>query len=284
MYLNSTTHIFGQEDGPSLEISAGIHKYEFACQLPQHLPYSVTLKYADIVYYVEVLLDIPWKFDKQIKIPITIIPHEDLNLYQNLKVPQTFEISQCTCSILCIPGSLMMTVHLHCTGFAIGHEVTIDIDYVNKSHINVSATKVTLYRKIQYKSQKPSRKTKTEKQVMLVATSVGVKAGITHSFGMSFKIPTGMLCSNKEHCKSATISYLIRIESVLNSYYPNPEVRFPITIGTIPIRDETQFLQTTTTFIQPSAPIDDEVLDEFRKLIDLGVIHVLCNALQGEGV
>ncbi|KAL7040023.1 hypothetical protein ACKWTF_000220 [Chironomus riparius] len=264
VYLNSTTHIFGQEDGPDLEISAGVHKYEFACQLPQHLPYSVTLKYAEINYYVEVVLDIPWQFDKEIKIPIKIMPYEDLNLCQNLKVSQTFEISQCTCSILCIPGSLMMTAHLPCTGFAVGHEVTIDIDYVNKSHINVSATKVTLYRKIQYISQKPSRKTKTEKQIMLVASSVGVKAGITHSFGMSFKIPTGILCSNKGYCKTASISYSMRIESVLSSYYPNPEVRFPVTIGTIPIRVGSLLSQTMTSFMElPSNSIEEEVAEEF---------------------
>ncbi|XP_070494892.1 arrestin domain-containing protein 3-like [Chironomus tepperi] len=262
IYLNTTDHIFGQEDGPELELLAGIHKYEFACQLPQHLPYSVSLKYAEISYYVEVLLDTSWKFDQEIKIPIHIIPHEDLNLYKNLKVSQTFEITQCTCSILCIPGSLMMTAHLPRTGFAVGHDVIIDIDYINKSHINVTATKVTLYRKIQYISQKPSRKIKTEKQVVLEASSVGVKAGITHSFGMSFKIPTDMLCSNKEHCKSACISYIMRIEAVFSSYYPNPEVRLPVVIGTVPIKDENSFSQTITSFIHPSVPMNEEEIDQ----------------------
>jgi len=266
IYLNSRSYMFGQSGGPTFEMPAGVHRYEFTCQLPPHIPYTVGLQHAEIGYYVEAVLDIPWKFDKESKIPLTIIPYVDLNFYQHLRIPQNFEMYKNTCSLFCETGRVQMTIHVPYTGFAIGQKVPVKFSYINKSNVDVLRTKMTLKRIITYNAQTPHPKTKIKKENMFFAITDGCKNGETVSFDSIFEIPIVMLCTNDNVCRVASIAYVMKIEAVFGGLRSNLKTVFPVIIGTNPIREEDPFPQNpfpspalnpyqySVPMIQPSAP------------------------------
>lgn len=270
IYLNSRTYLLGQSGGPTFEMPPGIHRYEFTCQLPPHLPYTVGLKHAEIGYYVDVVLDIPWQFDKESKVPLIIIPYVDLNFYQHLRIPQNFEMCKNTCSLFCETGRLQMTIHVPYTGFAIGQKVPVKFSYINRSNCDVLRTKMTLTRITSYNAQTPHPKTKTKEEDMFVAITDGVKNGETISFDSIFEIPKVMLCTNDNFCRVVTITYVMKIEAVFGGLRSNLKIVFPVVIGTMPIREEDPFpqnpvpspalnpFQYSVPMFQPSAP-------DFRK-------------------
>ncbi|KAL7040021.1 hypothetical protein ACKWTF_000218 [Chironomus riparius] len=129
VYLNSRTYLFGQRGGPTFEIQPGVHRYEFACQLPERLAYTAELRHGSIRYHVEAVLDIPWSFDKETKIPFTVVRYDDLNFFPELRIPLKYEEIKTFCCLFCKSGPFIMTVAMPYTGLAVGQTVNITIDY-----------------------------------------------------------------------------------------------------------------------------------------------------------
>lgn len=282
VYLNSRTYLFGQHGGPSFEIQPGIHRYSFACQLPDLLPYTVELKHGSIRYHAEAVLDIPWSFDKEIKMPFTLVRHDDLNMYSELRVGQKYEEVKTFCCLFCESGPLIMTVTVPYTGFAVGHGVNIKIDFVNKSDVDVLRTKLKLKRRIEYTARTPEWKTKSDTEKMVEKITDGVKGGESNYIETNFDIPHTLMCSNGVYCQVVTISYSMEVEGEVDGCHSNPEIIFPIVIGSIPIRFDSQYIQPQVPIgqilpiidhsmpqvpiIQPSAPVDNQYMNDLRKV------------------
>lgn len=294
MYLNSRTYLFGQSGGPTFEIHPGVHRYEFACQLPDQLPYTAELKHGSIRYYAEAVLDIPWSFDKEIKVPFTVVRYDDLNMFPELRIPLKYEEIKTFCCLFCASGPLIMSVAMPCTGLAIGQTVNITIDYSNKSDVDVLQTKMKLKRNISYTSHTPERKTRSDTEKMVEKVTEGVKGGGTNCIQTTFEIPQSMMLSNGRFCQVVTVSYAMEIEAIVDGCHSNPEVIFSIVIGSIPINFDTQYTtpqismgqsqptipqvpfgqpimpqvpfgQPQAPFIHPSAPVADDYMNDLRK-------------------
>ncbi|KAL7040025.1 hypothetical protein ACKWTF_000222 [Chironomus riparius] len=257
-YINSKTYLIGQLGEPTFEMPPGTHRYEFTCQLPPHIPYTVGLKHAEIQYYVEAVLDIPWHFNKESKVPFFIIPYLDLNFYQHLKAPRSIEAFKNIQTVFCKSGRLQMTVHLPYSGFAIGQKVPIKIDYENKSNVDVSSTKMILRRIVSYHAQTPHPSVKVDAEDLIVTNTVGVKAGDSTSCESIFEIPIVILCTNEKSCRVLSITYAMKIEAVLSGWHSNINVVFPVVIGTVPIQfisqESTSYHLSQVPYVQPTAP------------------------------
>lgn len=70
----------------SFELTPGYHVYPFSYELPQNLPSSFTGQVGSVTYYVEVIVDRPWKWDQKIKFPFILVSPYDLNMFPKLKV------------------------------------------------------------------------------------------------------------------------------------------------------------------------------------------------------
>ena len=215
VYLNSRTYLFGQRGGPTFEIHPGIHKYDFVCQLPDMLPYTVELRHGSIRYYVEAVLDIPWSFDKEIKVPFTVVRCDDLNLSPELRIAQKYEEVKTFCCLFCASGPLVMTVSIPYTGFAVGQRVPIKIDYVNKSDVDVERTRIKLKRYFSYTSHTPERKTRVDAEKMVETYVEGVRGGASKNIETNLEIPQTMMCSNGKFCEVVRISYAVVLEGVV---------------------------------------------------------------------
>lgn len=150
VYVNTKTYLFGHDGATAVEMPSGTHRYNFALQLPPLLPASFEASHGHIRYEVEAVLDVPWGFDKEFKLQFTIVRNDDLNFDPQLRMPCQMEEITTFCCLFCQSAPLMMTVSVPCTGFAAGQNIPININYVNKSDVDATRTKINLKRIIRY--------------------------------------------------------------------------------------------------------------------------------------
>ena len=120
VYLNIKTYLFGHKGANSIIIEAGIHRYNFECQLPAQLPGSFEAKHGHVRYHIEACLDIPWRFDEETTLQFTVVQNDDLNRFSDLKLPCQNEIVKTFCCLFCESEPLFITVTIPCSGFAPG--------------------------------------------------------------------------------------------------------------------------------------------------------------------
>lgn len=276
VYLNSKTYLFGQSGGSSFDVQPGSHKYNFACQLPEQLPYTFDGVHGEIKYFVEAVLDIPWSFDKEIKTPITIIRHDDMNMYPELRIAQKVEEVKTFCCLFCQSEPLMMQASIPHSGFAKGQHIPIKIHYSNKSDVDVLGTLIKLKRAIRYTSTTPHEKTRSDTEKMVEIRCRGVKGGETVSMEQTLDIPHVLMTSNGRFCRTVVIEYFIEIEGQVDGCHSNPELILPITIGSEPIRVDNQYTITPGANVliqpiqppaqyQPTAPVEEQFKNDLRK-------------------
>lgn len=151
VYLNTKTYLFGYDGAPAVEIPSGTHRYNFALQLPPLLPASFEATHGHIRYDIEAVLDVPWGFDREFKLQFTVLRNnDDLNHDPLLRIPCQMEDITTFCCFCCQSAPLIMTVNVPRTGFAPGQNIPININFVNKSDVDVTRTKINLKRIIRY--------------------------------------------------------------------------------------------------------------------------------------
>ncbi|KAL7040029.1 hypothetical protein ACKWTF_000226 [Chironomus riparius] len=265
IYINSRTYLFGEPSGTTFELQPGTHKFNFVFPIPFQIPSSLTLKFGRILYYVEAVLDIPWKFDKEVKVPFTVFRFDDLNFYRNLKEPVKLVESK---SILTFSAFafkfIKMTVSVPYSGYAVGQSVPITINYENETHTKVVKTSIKLIQTITYFSPMDGESKQTRKTVVN-ANSIGVDARHSKKFLTNLKIPP-TIYSNSKFCKVITVCYTIDIAAQMSRVQVEPKLSIPIIIGGLPIRFEedlvTSVVQPTAPpLFEPLAPVEEE-LDE----------------------
>jgi hypothetical protein len=275
IFLNSKTYLFGHHGAEAKEIQPGIHRYNFSCQLPDMLPYTMDARHGNISYSVEAKLDIPWKFDKETKVPFTVLRHDDLNIYPELRIAQKMEQVKNFCCLFCRSGPLMLTVSVPCCGFAGGNRVPIRIEYINRSNVEVESTKVKLKRIISFTSHSPESKTRCDTEKMVELYVDGVSKNGSVELETNLEIPIVMMNTNQRFCHVVRVSYYLEVEGVVSGCHTNVSIQIPIEIGSVPIQLDTGFNVPQNTYYppQPSAPLvqlpsapKDDYKTDLRKL------------------
>lgn len=223
----------GHKKGPLITLQPGVYKYSFECKLPHYLPSSLSAGFGEISYCVESNIDLENRYKICFgETPFTIVRYDDLNLYPELRSPIRLETVKSFCFILCT-GSLIVTVSMPCTGFALGQSVPIKIEYLNKSSVNVKHTKVILKRAKRFTIHHPKTQTKTFDDIIASIISDGVKARQSKYLETILEIPQNLICSNDRFCKIITVTYSIDIEGELAALHSNPKIHIPVTIGNV---------------------------------------------------
>ncbi|KAG5676255.1 hypothetical protein PVAND_006103 [Polypedilum vanderplanki] len=232
IYINTKIYLFGNSGAEAIEIGAGIHRFNFSCELPYQLPYSMHTSHGEIMYFVKAVLDIPWAFDKECQIPFLIVRYEDLNLYPRLRLP--LDVDKLTTFFL-DSEPLKTTISLPYTGFAIGQKIPIKIKYLNQGTVSVKETEIKLKRLISFTSQTPHVKVKTEKQMMSKVVTGGVESKSSIEHDCYLEIPKIALNSNGLYCRVVRVEYFLKIEAHVGMFHNNVKIVVPITIGSSPI-------------------------------------------------
>lgn len=230
-YLNQVTYLLGsQSSTETIEMSAGVTSYNFACMLPPNIPSSVEGKYGNIRYSCKVVLDRPWKTDKEFRTTFTVIKNEDLNLSTSLMIPSKTEVLRhfyCCCFK---SKPFHMTTSIPVTGFVPGQTIPVTIMLNNQSNVDIEGTKVSVERNMQYVSQNPRKKIKFECLVVKEVYGAGVKAAGSGEIKIDVTIPP-VAPTNMNSCKIITTNYQMRVIAKVSGAHKNPHINIPLTIG-----------------------------------------------------
>ncbi|CAG9797196.1 unnamed protein product [Chironomus riparius] len=250
IFINSRNYILGKAGGPSIKIDSGNHKYSFACQLPNDLPYSIKLDHGEIIYFIEAVLVIPWSYNLELRKEFGIIRYEDLNLYPELRLPQNREVVKKFFTLFKESKPLHISVSIPRSGYTSNQEVLVNILYSNQSDVDIKKTAVRLVKCLILTSQSP-QKVKIEKIRLISNLVQGVDAGRSKGIEIIVPIPAIKLTSNRRFSQILTIEYAIEVEGDADGFHSNPIVSVPITIGNFPIRFEDE--SGASNYMQSSA-------------------------------
>lgn len=236
-YLNSISYLFGSKDGENLEVPIGVHTYNFVCQLPVPIPYSVEGKFGHVRYKVDANLDISWAFDLKTERAFTVVRHEDLNLFPELRLPCEFEEMKTFCCLFCKSEPLIVKVRLPKTGFALGERIPVTVELNNKSSTDVSHTIFTLKRVDRFNCISPFEKTNINKEEIVETRARGAKGGESVTFEELIEVPHILMISNNRYCKVFQITYELKVTAETDGMSVSPDIYLPITIGTVALRN-----------------------------------------------
>lgn len=118
VFLNTKHYLFGHDGGKATEIAAGTYTYNFVVKLPELLPESFDGTLGSIFYKAVAVLDVPWKFDKEIEEPFTVARRDNLSDFPELKIPQCQEMIKSFFCLFCASGSCVITVTIPYGGYA----------------------------------------------------------------------------------------------------------------------------------------------------------------------
>lgn len=184
------------------------------------------------------MLNIPQEIDREMKLPITVIRPEDLNLCPLLKYPKREEVSKTFCwYFICCLGSspLVMSAHIPYSGFVPGQRIPVYIELNNQSHVDVKSTRITLKGLHTFNFDYPSTCKQVEKYRLDYKAAAGVKAGKCVKLEEFVKVPEMLNPSNELLCKVFQISYVVKVSAVVDDPYQSPFIHFPITVGSSPL-------------------------------------------------
>jgi hypothetical protein len=218
-----------------MELSAGLHKFNFSCQLPPQLPTSFESKYGYIRYQIKVELERPWKFDLKYCFAFTVIKVLDLN-YESpaLRHPLKTEISK-TFFFGLSGKPLFISAEIPFSGFVSGQCVPITIRIVNDSSTDVEETQVSLKKIIHYNSLTPRRKTRERIESAAVAIHAGVPSKGKAIVDAKLTLPP-VPPTNTAFCRVLQVSYEVHVVAKVGGIHRSPVLRLPITMGTVPLQ------------------------------------------------
>ena len=218
-----------------IELSAGLHKFNFSCQLPPQLPTSFESKYGYIRYQIKVELERPWKFDIKYCFAFTVIKILDLN-YESPALRQPLRTEATKSFFLGLSGKqLFISAETPVSGFVSGQSAPISIKFNNESNTDIEETKISLKKIIHYNSQTPRRKTRERIELAAEVRHVGVPAKSKGSVEAILILPA-VPPTNIAYCRVLQVSYEIHVVAKVGGLHRSPVLRLPITVGTVPLQ------------------------------------------------
>jgi Arrestin (or S-antigen), N-terminal domain/Arrestin (or S-antigen), C-terminal domain len=216
------------------ELSSGLHKFNFACQLPIQLPTSFESKYGYIRYQIKVELERPWKIDVKFCFAFTVIKVLDLN-FESPALRSPLKTETTKTFFLGLSGKpLFLSAEVPISGFVAGQSVPISIKVNNESGTDVDETKISLKKIIHYNSQTPRRKTRERIESAAEVRHSGVPAKSKGNIEALLNLPP-VPPTNTSFCRVLQVSYEIHVVAKVGGIHRSPVLRLPITIGTVPL-------------------------------------------------
>lgn len=233
-YYKIQYYLVGSPAGGEIELPVGTQTFPFTYLLPPTLPSSFEGQYGHVRYTAKITLDIPWKFDKEIKDVYTILSPLDLNLNTRLKESFNQEMEKFFCCCWCRSGPLTFRIRVPQTGYVPGQTISIYSELDNLSNVDIEDVNYVFRKKIVYHTTTPRRETKTEVIVLSEAQAPSVPKQESKTWYQEFPIPS-LPPSSLANCSLIDIAYELEISPRTTGFHQDLNCVIPITIGTVPL-------------------------------------------------
>ena len=226
----------GDLDEDQVEFSAGEHKFEISYALASTLPTSFKCKNGSIKYKIRVIVDRSWKPKSRFEFPFTVIRPLNLNdVGPSLRNPLKQEISK-DFKMDFTTEPLYISASIPTSGFVPGEVINVDIQVNNQSKTHIKELKVYIKKLISLNSDRPRRVTKISTESDAKVSSDSIPISSMRSFEINLEVPS--LEPNISNCDVIQVQYELRIKAKTSGLSRSPRLNFPITIGTVPLRNQ----------------------------------------------
>jgi Arrestin (or S-antigen), C-terminal domain len=203
--------------------------------------------------------------------------HETLSL----RVPSQMEIIKRFWCCCCQSAPLIVTAQTPMSGYAPGQMINISGELNNKSGVTVNSLHFTLMKTVAFFAESPS--SKVRKQFLVVAeadTDVTIVAEGYKKFSQALAIPP-VAPTNLTQSKVIHQTYELIVEARISGCHRNLVTSIPITIGTVPLRQQSESPMATGpglddqpfTFQTSAAPSLDQNGQENSNFLELRKLY-----------
>uniref|UniRef100_A0A182PSY8 Arrestin_C domain-containing protein n=1 Tax=Anopheles epiroticus TaxID=199890 RepID=A0A182PSY8_9DIPT len=232
-FLTHTIDFVRSNTDEPIVMEPGRQIYRFDLQLPDVLPTSFEGDYGYIRYTARVVFERPWKFNLTYKIAFTVVNQLNLNAVSpplNVAVVQE-NIKHFYCGP-CRSQPLTINVMLPMTGYVPGQFILVTVDISNGSNKRIAEVKIKLRRQVKYCSQSPYERKRSVYCTLAKFQCSGVDAKGSAGYERRLLVPS------EPPTRSNTIiqiEYFVEVTAKVLGMAYSPEVKIPITIGTVPL-------------------------------------------------
>ncbi|KAK3583548.1 hypothetical protein CHS0354_026133 [Potamilus streckersoni] len=256
-YFEQTVVVFGrapQETNDTLVLPAGQHIFPFNFTLPHGLPSSFEGKYECYVrYWVEGIIDKPWKFDPRVKMPFTVLTFLDLNQEPDALSSAQAQDSKTVCCCCCESGPVTCVFRIDRIGYVPGESIVCNAEITNNCNRVIWSSKVKLYMEITYRTHGGSKRREIKEIAKLEKGQIP-EGGSEIWSGERILIPP-LPPSFLRGCSIITIDYYLMLKVDVADTPFDLELPLKIIIGTIPIQS---VFQQYNRSVQPvGAPVQE---------------------------
>jgi Arrestin (or S-antigen), C-terminal domain/Arrestin (or S-antigen), N-terminal domain len=226
-----TIFLSNSEVFQSQELIEGLHKLEFAIDLPKNLPQSFESLKAHIRYRIKAYLDISKdsKHDSSLHVKLNRI--EDLNMSPSaITNPYTNQIQH----EFGFKGRLTMLISLDHLGFVPGQTMKIKIFYENESSVKIDKTKIVLEQTVRHASDDSDAES-FETKTIFEEIEDGCAVNENSTIEKSKILPEDLALTSIRYCNILQIFYDLKIKAIVHGFHNNVSTEIPIVLGTIPI-------------------------------------------------
>lgn len=257
--MNYVLNFFGREDGKPIEVSTGVHLYNFTCLIPTNAPSSYEGTHGKVRYRVKVLLDLPIMPDIIYEMPFIVIRIENLNNLPWLRRKIEIEEEHAVGIFCCESLPLIVSIRIQQSGYALGETINMKIEACNQGPSKFKPAQVALERIEICNSQAPEQETIKTKKIVTYRTSKPILQFESIFYDECLMIPEEMPVTSSENSDIFQVCYQVKYSTMSNKNLINNriEVCVPITIAHRPFDPE----PVKPTYDDQSTPIE-----ELRKL------------------
>lgn len=206
------------------------------------MPSSFEGNHGHIRYNIEAVLDIPWGFDKEFKVPFTVLKQEYLNQWPDLKYPMRMEIIKLLCCFPCQSKPMYLQITIPYSGFTPGQVIPMTLEMRNNSHVPVTRIQFVIKRIIENVSDNPYEKSRFDFDTMYEVHGPGVLARESQTRLQSIEIPN-ILCSSNDHCcRVIKLTYELIVSFTTNGMHIDPELKYQSDLEVCHLNFQLQFI------------------------------------------
>uniref|UniRef100_A0A914Z7E8 Arrestin C-terminal-like domain-containing protein n=1 Tax=Panagrolaimus superbus TaxID=310955 RepID=A0A914Z7E8_9BILA len=224
----------------SNKLPPGEYQFPFQFFIPHDAPPNIYSDYGNIRYWIDANLDIPWGFDKSVKLEFSVCPFVDLNAESRFAIPVMKHV-QTTSNPL-----KNVTIKIPKMGYVYGESIPLYVEIGSNLISSITYVEMGIQRIWEFTAEclepyiftptEPMTKIASKKYPLHRISSFPIEKNYSVTLFHSLCLPP--LPPSYDYCGFIKVYYSVFVKLHTKAKFSSgPTVCLPIVIGTIPLKE-----------------------------------------------
>ena len=229
------------QQGNSFVLAPNTYEFPFSFRVPvgaipssyEDRPGIFDDREAYIRYWLDAMVDRPWRLDLSIRRPVQIRELVELN-GGRFNRPHRGSIEKTICCLCCSSAPMMVDACINRSGYYCREEIILSVRVNNTSSRTLNGIQAKLMREVLYSCREDT----CERIDCLVQKQSDTEIGPGLHFDwndVSIPVPQDLLPTSSS-CPIIVTKYYVLVEVITPSFSLNASIRLPVTIGNVQIQ------------------------------------------------